>query len=292
MSAAGAISSCAVRSPDGAFWYFKNDRESWCLGREIDEALPGQVTLIVFQRRGGAADFGGVCAAVPRAAAVPQPRGVSVAGSASCDQSRAGTGGSGGEAQAERMKYLSGLRNSSWDTSRRTYADVYFDRDSDTRALVRYKNTLRMVCAVFADFLDPVRDGLVVRVMLCLSAKRPPFPSVATVEHFGAFVVACQLGGVAPAEVEGAAAASKTLTDAALHRADIQRRQDDAKRLQASRKRELGMGAVTKRRREAASSTGREEMEATLLRGAGAADQIVRKQETASLGDRVAASAG
>ena len=33
-------------------------------------------------------------------------------------------------------------------------------------------------------------------------------------------------------------------------------------------------------------------MEATLLRGAGAADHIVRKQETASLGDRVAASTG
>ena len=33
-------------------------------------------------------------------------------------------------------------------------------------------------------------------------------------------------------------------------------------------------------------------MEATLLLGAGAGDHIVRKQETASLGDQVAASAG
>ena len=86
-------SSCAVRSPDGASWYFKNDREPWCLGRTIDGFLQGQVTLIVFQRRGGAADFGGVCAAVPRVTAVPQPRSVSVAGSASCNQSRVCTGG-------------------------------------------------------------------------------------------------------------------------------------------------------------------------------------------------------
>jgi hypothetical protein len=278
-------SSCAVRSPDGAFWYFKNDREPWCLGREIDDVLPGQVTVIVFQRRGGAADFGGVCAAVPRAAAVPQPRSVSLAGSASCDQSSVGTGGSGGGAQAERMKFLFGLRNLYWDTLPRTYADVYFDRDSNALALVRYKNTSCMVCAVFAGFPGSVRDGLVVRVMLCLSAKRPLSPSAETVEHFGAFVAACQLGGVTQAEIEGAAAASKTLTEAALHKADMKQRQEDAKRLMARRQRELGKEAVAKRRRESADRTGREAMEATLLQGAGAAGHRVRKQETASLGD-------
>ena len=285
-------SSCAVRSPDGAFWYFKNDREPWCLGREIDDVLPGQVTVIVFQRRGGAADFGGVCAAVPRAAAVPQPRSISLAGSASCDQSSVGAGGSGGGAQAERMKFLFGLRNLYWDTSPRTFADVYFGRDSNAVALVRYKNTLCMVCAVFAGFPESVRDGLVVRVMLCLSAKRPLSPSAETVEHFGAFVAACQLGGVTLAEFEDAAVASKALTEAALHKAYMKRRQEDAKRLMARRQRELGKEAVAKRRRESADRTGREAMEATLLQGAGAAGHRVRKQETASLGDRVAASSG
>ena len=99
---------------------------------------------------------------------------------------------------------------------RRTYADVYSDWDSDARALVRYKNTLRMVCAVFAVFLESVRDDLVVRVMLCLAPRRPPSPSVATVEQFGAFDAVCQLGGVTQAEVEGAAAASNTLTAVTL----------------------------------------------------------------------------
>ena len=114
------------------------------------ETLPGQFTLIVFQRRGDAADTGGVCAAMLRATAVPQPISESEAGNAFCDQ-RVGTGGSSGDAQVG-MTYLSGLRNLCWDTSLRTYADVYFARDSTARALVRYKNTSRMVCAVFAGF--------------------------------------------------------------------------------------------------------------------------------------------
>ena len=52
------------------------------------------------------------------------------------------------------------------------------------------------------------------------------------------------------------------------------------------------MEGVAKRRRESADRTGRKEMEATLLRGAGAADHSAKKQEAASLGDRVAASSG
>ena len=48
-------SSCAVRSPDDALWDFKNDRDPWCLGRDIGDVLSGQET-----------DFKGVCADIPQ----------------------------------------------------------------------------------------------------------------------------------------------------------------------------------------------------------------------------------
>jgi len=148
---------------------------------------------------------------VPRAETVPRPRGWLAAGSASCGQGSAGAGDSGGDAQSERVKSVARLNNDNlfWDTSRRTFADVYFSKDSNARALVRYKNTLCMVRAVFTGFPLSVQESLAVRVMLCLSAKRPPSPKAAIVELFGVFVVACTLGGVTRVELEGAAEVAK-----------------------------------------------------------------------------------
>ena len=57
-------SSCACRGADGDFWYFKQGSEPLCTGRTVDDVLPGRVTLVVYQRRAGAAEFGGASSVV------------------------------------------------------------------------------------------------------------------------------------------------------------------------------------------------------------------------------------